>query len=474
ELHFAEINFSTAGSRVFNLNVENGEFALQNIDLFKNYGGSFTASVITASNVQVSDGLLSVNLSNVVNNAKISGIAVFLQSASGGNQAPTANAGPDKTITLPASSTVLNGSGSDPEDGTAVTFSWTQVSGPSTASFSNAAIASPTVSNLTAGTYVFSLTVKDKQLLSSPADLVSVTVNPAAGVQQLVSFTLVNASNEQDIQVIGPNAVLNLATLPSQSLNIRANTNPAIVGRVVLALSGAQTVNRTETGSPYTLFGDSNGNYDSWTPAVGSYTLTGTPYTSSSGGTAGTPLTVSFSVINQANQPPVVTKPPNASVVSGQNFNYQVVANDPEGTALTYSATNLPSGLTINSSTGLISGTVSAAAGAFTVGISVKDAQNLTSTTSFILTVNNPNQPPVVTTPPNATVVQGQAFNYQVIANDPEGTALTYSASNLPAGLTINSATGLISGTVSGSPATYSVSLSVRDQPGLITNSSFS
>ncbi|NEU06719.1 hypothetical protein GZH53_00180, partial [Flavihumibacter sp. R14] len=31
ELHFAEINFSTAGSRVFNLNVENGEFALQNI-----------------------------------------------------------------------------------------------------------------------------------------------------------------------------------------------------------------------------------------------------------------------------------------------------------------------------------------------------------------------------------------------------------------------------------------------------------
>ncbi|NEU06749.1 sulfurtransferase, partial [Flavihumibacter sp. R14] len=289
-----------------------------------------------------------------------------------------------------------------------------------------------------------------------------------------------------------------------------------------------------------------------------------TPYTSSSGGTAGTPLTISFSVINQPNlppvvtkppnasvvsgqifnyqviandpentaltysatnlpsgltinsstglisgtvsaaagaftvgisvkdaqnltsttsfiltvsnpnQPPVVTKPPNASVTSGQNFNYQVVANDPEGTALTYSATNLPSGLTINSSTGLISGTVSAAAGAFTVSISVKDAQNLTSTTSFILTVNNPNQPPVVTTPPNATVVQGQAFNYQVIANDPEGTALTYSASNLPAGLTINSATGLISGTVSGSPATYSVSLSVRDQPGLITNSSFS
>ncbi|NEU07918.1 T9SS type A sorting domain-containing protein [Flavihumibacter sp. R14] len=124
-------------------------------------------------------------------------------------------------------------------------------------------------------------------------------VSDPAG-QKLVSFTLVNANNEQDIQTITANSVLNLATLPSRNLNVRANTNPVIVGRVVFALTGAQTASRIETGSPYSLFGDVNGNYNSWTPAVGNYTLKGTPYTSSSGGTAGIPLTISFSVIDQA------------------------------------------------------------------------------------------------------------------------------------------------------------------------------
>ncbi|NEU06739.1 hypothetical protein GZH53_00280, partial [Flavihumibacter sp. R14] len=91
-------------------------------------------------------------------------------------------------------------------------------------------------------TYSVSLSVRDQPGLITNSSF-SITVNSAVA-QQLVSFTLVNAANEQDIQTLTANAVLNLATLPSQSLNIRANTSPAIVGRVVLALTGAQTVNR--------------------------------------------------------------------------------------------------------------------------------------------------------------------------------------------------------------------------------------
>ena len=46
--------------------------------------------------------------------------------------------------------------------------------------------------------------------------------------------------------------------------------------------------------------GDAPGDdYLPWTPSVGSHTLVATPYTAASaGGTAGTPLTVNFSVIN--------------------------------------------------------------------------------------------------------------------------------------------------------------------------------
>jgi hypothetical protein len=73
------------------------------------------------------------------------------------------------------------------------------------------------------------------------------------------------------------------------------------VGSVVFNLSGKQVRNFTEGGAPYALFGDNNGNYKAWVPAIGCYTLKGTPFTvGGGGGTPGTAFTISFSVINQA------------------------------------------------------------------------------------------------------------------------------------------------------------------------------
>ena len=47
------------------------------------------------------------------------------------NQAPTANAGNNITLTLPTNSTTLTGSGSD-ADGTIASYAWSRVSGPTT------------------------------------------------------------------------------------------------------------------------------------------------------------------------------------------------------------------------------------------------------------------------------------------------------------------------------------------------------
>jgi PKD repeat protein/glucose/arabinose dehydrogenase len=94
------------------------------------------------------------------------------------NQTPVANAGVAANITLPTNSVILNGSGTD-EDGTIATYAWTQVSGPSTASFSNAAVAQPTISNLVAGSYVFGLIVTDNQGAISNPSQVTVTVSAA-------------------------------------------------------------------------------------------------------------------------------------------------------------------------------------------------------------------------------------------------------------------------------------------------------
>jgi len=95
----------------------------------------------------------------------------------GGNVSPTANAGADVTITLPASSVTLNGSGSD-MDGTITAYSWSKVSGPASGTFSSTSVPNPTVSNLTQGTYVFRLTVTDNGGATGTDD-VTVTVNPS-------------------------------------------------------------------------------------------------------------------------------------------------------------------------------------------------------------------------------------------------------------------------------------------------------
>ncbi len=96
-----------------------------------------------------------------------------------GNLPPTVNAGPDQSITLPASAT-LSGSVADdglPNPPRTTTVTWSQVSGPGTATFANANAASTTATFSAAGSYLLRLTASDSQLSSS--DELQITVNAA-------------------------------------------------------------------------------------------------------------------------------------------------------------------------------------------------------------------------------------------------------------------------------------------------------
>ena len=55
---------------------------------------------------------------------------------------------------------------------------------------------------------------------------------------------------------------------------------------------------------------------------------------------------------------------------------------------------------------------------------------------------------PVVTNPGAKTNTEGNTVSLQIVANNSDGSSLTYSAAGLPPGLSINSTTGLITGTV--------------------------
>jgi hypothetical protein len=93
------------------------------------------------------------------------------------NQSPTAFAGADQTITLPAAAT-LNGSANDdglPMPPSLLTLTWSKISGPGTVTFANASALNTTASFSTAGTYVLRLTASDSA--SSASDDLTVTVN---------------------------------------------------------------------------------------------------------------------------------------------------------------------------------------------------------------------------------------------------------------------------------------------------------
>ncbi|MGV3556650.1 putative Ig domain-containing protein, partial [Larkinella arboricola] len=253
------------------------------------------------------------------------------------------------------------------------------VNGPTGASI-NASTGAFSWTPTTTGTFSLTVTVTDNgSPVLSAQEVISVTVGAVPVAQQtLVSFSLMNATTDQEIRVLNSGEQINLATLGTRNINIRANTNPATVGSVKMVLGGKLSRTQTDNGAPYALFGDSNGNFNNWTPSVGSYTLTGTPYTASSaGGTAGTPLTISFTVVEQApqatNTAPVLTGIGSKTATVGQplTFTAQATDSDVPAQTLTYSVSGA-TGASINASTGAFSWTPTTT-GTFSLTIKATD-----------------------------------------------------------------------------------------------------
>ncbi len=179
-LHFAELFFGVAGSgvpggigsRVFNINIENGQEVITNYDIVLEAGGSATAVIENFENITVTDGNLTITLTSVVEFPKISGIEVLLP---GNSTEPDVFAGDDRTITFPNTSLTLDGSATDPDGGAIVSYAWVQLSGPSAATFDSTSIEDPTVSDLIEGDYVFQLTATDDEN-DTAFDAVTITV----------------------------------------------------------------------------------------------------------------------------------------------------------------------------------------------------------------------------------------------------------------------------------------------------------
>jgi cyanophycinase-like exopeptidase len=165
----------------------------------------------------------------------------------------------------------------------------------------------------------------------------------------------------------------------------------------------------------------------------------------------------------------VLTSPGNQSNAAGDTVSLQVNATQPDGDLMVYDATNLPPGLGIDDSTGLISGTIDPTGGAAgspnTVTVTAS-SQDLTASQTFTWTVTTANHAPVLAAPANQVNAAGDAVSLDLSATDADGNPLTYTASGLPGGLSIDPGSGTITGTLASSAASgtpYTVTVMASD-----------
>jgi uncharacterized delta-60 repeat protein len=255
--------------------------------------------------------------------------------------------------------------------------------------------------------------------------------------------------------------VPNITAIPAQT----ASEGVLFSYQVVAAAPLGGTLTYSLSGAPAGMSISSSG-LITWTPATGQ-------------GANGMPVTVRVQAgiisANSSTQTFNISAPfissspgttPRASV--GVAYSYTVTSNAIGCTGIctpvSYSlintgATPPPTGMTINTSTGLVGWTPSAVQTGY-IPVTVKAAfgtSGILATQAFNIAV------PYVSSTPAATAAVGSAYSTTITAVDPAGGAFTYSLINTPpTGMSINSNSGAINWTPSAGQGGSSVPVTVK------------
>ncbi len=296
--------------------------------------------------------------------------------------------------------------------------------------------------------------------------VLSGTPAPGSGGSYAISFTAQN--------VVGTSATQPFTLTVNQGAAITSSNGATFAvgaaGSFTVMATGSPAPALSETGTlPNGVTFNASTGLLSGTPAAGaagSYPIT---FMASNG--VGTNATQNFTLT--VNQVAAIISSNSVTFTVGAASNFTVTASGFPTPALSESGT-LPSGVTFNSSTGILGGTpAGGTAGNYPVTFTAHNGVGGDATQNFTLTVSAAQQAPAITSASSTTFVAGTAGSFAVTTTGLPTPALSETGT-LPTGVTFNAATGLLGGTPAASTGgTYFITFAAHNNVGTDATQNF-
>ena len=271
---------------------------------------------------------------------------------------------------------------------------------------------------------------EDRRLLT----VVGGVLDPHATVP-LPSVTQAVFSSALQSQGGSKNASTAVAPVITQPANTTAAVNTPFSDQITASGTPAPTFSLVSAPAGMKINGVSG--LISWTPTISE---TGTINVSVMAKNSAGSATAGFSIAVPIVTVPTITQPANTTAAVGTLFTDQIVASGIPAPA--FSLKSAPTGMTINSASGLISWTPSVSqTGTLNVSVTAKNTYG-SATASFSIAVPAV-KTPSITQPANTSAIVGVSFTDQIVAT---GTpAPKFSLTTAPVGMSIDPVSGLIS-----------------------------
>jgi IgGFc binding protein/Ca-dependent carbohydrate-binding module xylan-binding/Bacterial Ig-like domain (group 1)/Putative Ig domain/PKD domain len=144
-------------------------------------------------------------------------------------------------------------------------------------------------------------------------------------------------------------------------------------------------------------------------------------------------------LLNPTNRPPVFITEPIVSLAPLGTYHYAAAARDVDGDTIVFSLAQFPSGMTIDSATGLVQ-YPSPVAGIYPVTILANDGRSGVATQEFTLFVGTAanRTAPLITSVPPVVAVVNMTYIYTISATDTSSQSLQFQLLQAPTGMTIS------------------------------------